>query len=195
MTRDLPPLRPTPASWARAVAADLPTFLADHALCEQQAAQMALALVGQYPGDQELVERMGALAAEEITHFRRVAALLHRRSLTIGRRRANPFVHGLRSAMRTERAEILKVDRLMVSAIIEARSCERFACAAAAIDDTEVAGLLADLGPAEARHWRTFHDLALRGIPEREGASHWRRWLQIEDGLARSAGRLATVHG
>ncbi|MDX1390436.1 MAG: tRNA isopentenyl-2-thiomethyl-A-37 hydroxylase MiaE, partial [Acidobacteriota bacterium] len=66
----LPLLTTTPSSWARLAAANLPVFLSDHAVCEQQAALAALALVGHYPDDAELVERMTALAAEEISHLR-----------------------------------------------------------------------------------------------------------------------------
>src|SRR5687767_12861298 len=76
---DLPLLEATPANWPALAAANLPAFLSDHAVCEQQAALSALSLIGQYPGDPELVERMSALAAEEISHLRRVLALLHRR--------------------------------------------------------------------------------------------------------------------
>ena len=78
-TDELPLLSVTPRSWANVAAAALDVFLADHAVCEQQAALNALSLIGQYPGDEELVERMSSLAAEEIAHLRRVAGILRRR--------------------------------------------------------------------------------------------------------------------
>ena len=120
---ELPLLTATPSSWAELAASQLDFFLADHAVCEQQAALFGLSLVGHYPEDDELVERMGALAAEEVSHLRRVHALLRRRGATISRRRGNPWVQGLRERIDSSRPELLKVDRLLVGALIEARSC------------------------------------------------------------------------
>ena len=118
----------------------------------QQATLTALNLVARYPDDDELVRRMTSLAIEEASHLRRVARLLHDRGLKLARRRPNPYVHGLLSRLRREREEELKIDRLLVSALIEARSCERFTLLLHALgeSDAEVAELLTDLGPAEA---------------------------------------------
>lgn len=192
---ELPLLVPTPEPWARLAAENLTTFLADHAVCEQQAALFALALVGQYPEDADLVEKMTALAAEEISHLRRVAAILHRRGSHPARRRANPWVKALRGHVQADREPELKVDRLLVGALIEARSCERFTRLAEALDDPEVERLLADLGPAEARHWRMFHDLAGREMPQGALSERWSRWLEIERDLAAGLGKEPTVHG
>ena len=84
---ELPLLWTTPRAWAEVAAADLPTFLADHAVCEQQAALVGLSLASLYPEDRELVERTTALAAEEVAHLRRVHVLLRRRGRSISRRR------------------------------------------------------------------------------------------------------------
>lgn len=192
---ELPLLEPTPRSWAEIAAADLLTFLADHAVCEQQAALFGLMLVGQYPEDAELVERMSALAAEEVAHLRRVAALLARRGGHPAHRRANPWVQALRKHVESDREEILKVDRLLLGALIEARSCERFTLLNEVLDDPEVERLLEDLGPAEARHWQMFYRLASREIPAEELEGRWRRWLEIERDLTGSRGTQPTVHG
>jgi tRNA 2-(methylsulfanyl)-N6-isopentenyladenosine37 hydroxylase len=192
---ELPLLAPTPGGWAELAAAHLDVFLADHAVCEQQAAQFALSLVGQYPEDDELVDRMSALAAEEAVHLRRVAALLRRRGAHAGGRRANPWVQELRGHMESGHGPALKVDRLLLGALIEARSCERFTLLMEATDDPEVRRLLADLGPAEARHWRLFHHLASREMPAGELARRWQRWLEIEAGATARRGTSPTVHG
>jgi len=193
----LPLLSATPESWARLAAARLDLFLADHAVCEQQAALTALNLVAHYPDDDLLVQRLTALAAEEVSHLRRVTRLLHARDLQPARRRPNPFVNELRSRMRTVRGPELKVDRLLVSALIEARSCERFCrllpCIAAR--DPEVAALLRDLGPAERRHWEMFHDLASRCAEPEALARRWREWLEWEAEVMRGRGVEPTVHG
>lgn len=196
---ELPLLSRTPRAWAERAAAELAVFLADHAVCEQQAALFALSLVGHYPEDRDLVDRMSALAAEEAVHLRRVAAALERRGAHPDRRRANPWVRALRKHMETDREPLLKVDRLLVGALIEARSCERFTRLLEVLREAgaepDVARLLDDLGPAEARHWRTFRDLASRELPAGELDERWRRWLEIERDATARGGRRPTVHG
>lgn len=197
---ELPLLSRSPEGWAELAASELASFLADHAVCEQQAALFALSLVGHYPEDRELVDKMSALAAEEAVHLRRVAAALERRGAHPDRRRANPWVQRLREHMETDREPLLKVDRLLVGALIEARSCERFTRLLEALQargaDPDVVRLLEDLGPAEARHWRTFHALARRELPPAELDERWRRWLEIErDATAAQGGRRPAVHG
>ena len=192
---DLPLLVATPRAWAELAARHLDVFLADHAVCEQQAALNALSLIGQYPADEELIERMSSLAAEEIAHLRRVAGLLRSRGLTTAGRRTNPWVRGLLDRVDNRREPERQVDRLLVGALIEARSCERFTRMAEVVDDPEVARLLSDLGPAEARHWRLFYDLAARLMPAAVLQARWRRWLTIERDLATDLGVSPTVHG
>jgi tRNA-(ms[2]io[6]A)-hydroxylase len=191
----LPLLVATPRSWAELAAGRLDVFLPDHAVCEQQAALNALALIGQYPENEELVERMSALAAEEVSHLRRVAAILRKRSLPPAARRTNPWVKALRDRMQTDREPDLAVDRLLVGALIEARSCERFTRLAEVVEDAEIADLLHDLGPAEARHWRMFHGLAARLVPSGALEARWARWLALERDLAAGFGVSPTVHG
>jgi len=164
---------PTPRAWAELAAKRLDVFLPDHAVCEQ----------------------LAALAAEEVSHLRRVAAILRTRRIPPAARRTNPWVRALRDRMRTDREPDLEVDRLLVGALIEARSCERFTRLAEVVDDPEVADLLEDLGPAEARHWRMFHGLAARLMPPEELGARWSRWLALERDLAAGFGVAPTVHG
>lgn len=194
---ELPLLSWTPESWAQLAAEDLPTFLADHAICEQQAALFGLSLVGHYPDDDELVRQMSALAAEEVSHLRRVATILRKRDWPMSKKRPNPWVQGLRANVETDRGPLLKVDRLFVGALIEARSCERFTTLLRVIEerDAEVARLLHDLGPAEMRHWQMFYALAERELPKDELEPRWRRWLELESELSSKGGVRPTVHG
>ncbi len=192
---ELPLRARTPDGWARLAAGDLPTFMADHGVCEQQAALFALNLVAHYPDDVELVEKMTSLAAEEVVHLRRVARILHSRGLRLERRRTNPYVAALHRRIEREREPELKIDRLLVGALIEARSCERFTRLLAVTDDEDVAALLRDLGPAEQRHWEMFHALASRLAPPEELAARWSGWLDHEASLVALGGRAATVHG
>ncbi len=197
LARELPLLSTTPSRWAELAAADLPTFLADHAICEQQAAVFGLSLVGHYPNDEDLVERMSALAAEEVSHLRRVVTILRRRGWPLSRKRANPWVQGLRRHLETSDQKWLKVDRLCLGALIEARSCERFTCLLRVLQsrDEEVARLLLDLGPAEKRHWQMFYKLAQRELPADELEVRWRSWLELERDLSAKGGVAPTVHG
>lgn len=194
---ELPLLAWTPVSWAQLAASQLPIFLADHAICEQQAAMFGLSLIGNYPDDDQLVDKMGALAAEEVSHLRRVCALMRKRGISPGKKRKNPWVRGLREHMQTDRGPLLKVDRLLVGALIEARSCERFTCLLEVVEDTdpEVARLLHDLGPAEKRHWQMFYALARRELPAEQLEPRWQSWLEHEAELARRGGTQPTVHG
>lgn len=197
LAKELPLLSQTPDSWAKKAAADLPTFLADHAICEQQAALFGLSLVGHYPDDEALVEQMTALAAEEVSHLRRVTVILRKRDWPMGKKRPNPWVAGLRKRVENRRNNLLKVDRLFVGALIEARSCERFTCLLREIEtqDPEVARLLHDLGPAEMRHWRMFYALAQRELAADLLAERWQGWLEHEKELSAQGGVAPTVHG
>jgi tRNA-(ms[2]io[6]A)-hydroxylase len=192
---ELPLLYPTPRSWAEIAAARLPEFLADHAVCEQQVAMYALSLAGYYPEDAELVERAAALAAEEVQHFRRVVAILRKRGWPLGGRRKNPWAQSLRARIVPGREPWTKVDRLLFGAMIEARSCERFTRLLEVVDDHEVARLLADLGPAERRHWELFYHLAGRETGAEALAARFQGWREFEAGLARDLGLSPAVHG
>jgi tRNA 2-(methylsulfanyl)-N6-isopentenyladenosine37 hydroxylase len=191
----LPLLHATPRSWAELAAASLPEFLADHAVCEQQVALYALSLAGYYPEDADLVEHAAALAAEEVQHFRRVLAILKRRGWPLGGRRRNPWAQGLRAQIVPGREPWTKVDRLLFGAMIEARSCERFTRLLEVVDDREVAHLLADLGPAERRHWQLFFELAGREVDPEDFAARFERWRELEADLARGLGISPAVHG
>jgi tRNA-(ms[2]io[6]A)-hydroxylase len=191
----LPLLHRTPRSWAELAAANLPEFLADHAVCEQQVAMYALSLAGYYPDDAELVERVAALAAEEVQHFRRVVAILRQRGWPLGGRRKNRWVQALRERIVPGREPWTKVDRLLFGALVEARSCERFTRLLEVVEDQEVAHLLADLGPAERRHWELFHRLAGRGADADALAERFLGWREFEAELARGLGVSPTVHG
>lgn len=192
---ELPLLAWTPRRWADLAAANLPVFLADHAVCEQQVALFALSLVGQYPEDAMLVDKMSSLAAEEVRHLRRVAQILRRRGLQPAGRRKNPWVQALRERIGAHGRGRIKVDRLIFGALVEARSCERFTRLLEVLDDPEVEWLLHDLGPAEKRHWQLFYKLALRELPEAELVAYFRDWLEFERELMRGLGVNATVHG
>ncbi len=147
---------PTPPSWAERAAAHLPELLADHAVCELQAAVSALSLVGQYPEIPALVDRLSALAAEELRHFRRVTKEARRFGVSLATRRRNPYAAALRAACRSGKEPDRGLDLLLVSALIEARSHERFDALVPFLPDGRLKRLYRELADAEARHGPAF---------------------------------------
>jgi tRNA-(ms[2]io[6]A)-hydroxylase len=156
----------TDADWAAAAMRDADAVLVDHAHCELKAASNALSLVARHPGDATLARALTALAREEIEHFQRVLDALAARGVPVGAPPVDTYAAALRRAAgalpRDARLGPL-VDRLLVGALIEARSCERFQLLAEASAgvDAELHALWRELLASEARHYRTFVDLAV----------------------------------
>ena len=209
---------PTDAGWVEAAMSDVDAVLVDHAHCEMKAASNALSLAARHPGDLELVRALTDLAREEIEHFQRVLRLLEERGVALGAPPVDAYAADLRRAAnalpRDPGPSASLVDRLLVGALIEARSCERFKLLAEATAPSLAGGagaqgmeamhaLWSELLAAEARHYRTFVDLATRAaggdkarvaarleaIARAEGA--------IVAGLARdgAGASRATIHG
>ena len=156
---------PTDGGWATAAARDANATLVDHAHCEMKAATNALSLATRHSGDLDFVLAMSALAREEIEHFARVVAILARRGVALGPPAVDEYAAELRraaSALPRDPTLPSVVDRLLVGALIEARSCERFQILATVTEDEELRALWNELLASEARHYRTFVDLAVR---------------------------------
>ena len=188
-------LQPTNPRWVEAATGDLPGLLADHAHCELKAAQSALSMVGRF-GDEapELIEPLSKLAREETAHFREVCGHLEQRGAGLGKPAKDEYVQALRKAARADGEAPVLLDRLLVSALIEARSCERFQVLADGLADAELAGFYRGLMAAEARHFTLF-----RGLAEaRFGAEARRRLARLAEREAEVAHALPlgpTVHG
>ena len=150
----------TAAGWLPVALADMDAVLLDHAHCEKKAAVAAMALVNQYPERDVLVRRCVGLAREELRHFQAVHRLVLARGRSLGRDRGDPYVQRLLVAVRQPSPQRL-MDRLLVSALIEARSCERLALLGAALPEPALAEFYSQLATAEAGHARLFVRLAL----------------------------------
>jgi tRNA-(ms[2]io[6]A)-hydroxylase len=156
-------------SWAAKASSDLAAVLVDHAHCELKAATNALSMAARQPDDPMVVRALTDLAREEIDHFQRVHALLAARGIPLGAPPADPYVASLRRAQGSlgpspvARDVAAAVDRLLTCALIEARSCERFTLLARELSarDPDLAAFYAELRTSEARHYRTFIDLAI----------------------------------
>lgn len=161
---------PTDDAWVDAALADIPRLLSDHAHCEMKAATNALSLAVRYGDRPALVQALSAIAEEEVAHFRRVHALLVERGLPLGTPPVDPYTAALRKSAEVGRGPSALVDRLLVAALIEARSCERFRLLADRCSDPEPRAIWKELLASEAGHYRTFLDLAI-AEGARDGAS------------------------
>ena len=160
---------PTDAAWVEEALRDVNAVLVDHAHCEMKAASNALSLAARHPGDPERVRALTDLAREEIDHFQRVLAVLESRGVALGPPPVDEYAADLRRAASTLPRLATPnplLDRLLVGALIEARSCERFKLLAEATvragGPAELHALWSDLLASEASHYRTFVDLAVR---------------------------------
>ncbi len=157
----------TPAAWLEMACRSVEVLAVDHANCEKKAASTALALMFAYAEDLHLTQRMSRLAREELRHYEQVAKLM--RTLGIAPRRLAPGRYGMGLRRLVARAEPQReVDLMICGALIEARSCERFAALAPRIGGP-LGALFAGLHAAEARHHEMYLDLAHRAA-RRAGA-------------------------
>jgi tRNA-(ms[2]io[6]A)-hydroxylase len=150
----------TPSAWVDAAAdpAALPLMLIDHANCEKKAASTALAMLFRYEEHDQLTERLSRLAREELRHFEQVRRHMRLRGIEWQRVPASRYAAGLAEIVRRNEPGRL-VDRLIVGAFIEARSCERFALLTPRLDD-ELGRFYGGLLASEARHFQHYLELA-----------------------------------
>ena len=201
----------TDGGWAAQALRDVDAVLVDHAHCELKAASNALSLIARYPGDIELARLLADLASDEIGHLQRVIAILASRGVAFERPAVDTYASELlREARRLPREPSIGPlgDRLLVGALIEARSCERFRLL---VEETtnrpthsDLHALWKELLAAEARHYRTFVDLAVRsagGNVLRVGA-RLEHLAELEGGIVRSLASAsltrvsrASIHG
>ncbi len=171
----------TPPEWARAVLQDPIALLIDHAFLERKAAQNAIELLTRWPGEwmPGWIETMTGVARDEAAHLSQVTRILTRRGGRLGRGHRNPYAKKLRTLVRLGgTAEPL--DRVLVSALIEVRSCERFAALAAVAEDAELAALYKALFSSEMGHYKVFLRLAQKISGRAVANTRWEQLLAEE---------------
>lgn len=161
---DALPLAPSDPRWLEIARSDIDAVHADHLHCERKAAQSALSLIRSYPERADLVTAMARLAHDETRHVVQVAQLMSRRGQPASYDFGDDYAAALRQHIRRDEPERL-VDRLLVFAVIEARSAERLALLAGALDDAKSRELYASLAAAEFRHRDVFLSLARDAAP------------------------------
>ncbi len=192
------PLRhATPAAWVAQALADLPAFLNDHAHLERKAASNALELINRWPfpvevggsgsthaGADRWMRMLASIARDEAVHLTQVLRLLTARGGHFERAHANPYAAALRAEVRRGQGLSELVDRLLVSALIEARSGERFRLLAEHAEEAELRRFYGALVASEEGHYRAFLDLArlLPGVRE-PIETRWDQLLDAEAGI------------
>mgnify|MGYP001814447029 FL=1 len=148
----------TPPAWIEWAREHQDILLVDHANCEKKAASTALNLMYRYVEHPDLLDKLSRLAREELRHFEQVIAIMRRRGVDYPQLSAARYAGELRGAVRKHEPGRL-VDTLLVGAIIEARSCERFA-ALVPVLDPELAAFYGSLLRSESRHFMDYLRLA-----------------------------------
>ncbi len=187
---------PTDPRWVELVDKDISAILSDHAWCEQKAASNAISLIVRHPDLLELVEELTRIAQEEIAHFGMVVERIKARGLELEPERKDHYVNELLTFVRKEgtRAQRL-VDRLLFSAMIEARSCERFKMLSERVADEDLRTFYRELMISEAGHYTTFITYARKFGGDVDVDARWQEFLSFEAELIASYGRKPTMHG
>lgn len=188
---------PTYPRWVNIVESNIDEILTDHAFCEQKAASNAITLIVNYPEYSDMVARLVEIAREELEHFAQVHELIIRRGQVLGRERKDNYVNELMQFIKLphrNREEVL-VDRLLFSAMIEARSCERFRVLSENIKDEKLATFYRELMISEAGHYTTFITFARQYAKEVDVDKRWQEFLDYEAKVIANYGKSETVHG
>ncbi|MDC0176974.1 tRNA-(ms[2]io[6]A)-hydroxylase [Polaribacter sp.] len=186
----------TETSWAEIAKDDLQQILTDHAFLEQKAASNAVSIIINYSEDTELVKEMSNIAIEEMQHFKMVHLLMVKRGMVLGREQKNDYAIRLQKFFNKtrDRTDAL-VQRLLVAALIEARSCERFKVFSKNMEDEELSKFYNNLMISEASHYTTFLQFA-RNYQEREIVDKkWNALVAFEAEMMRDRGNVAKIHG
>ncbi len=174
----------TPRAWVDWALANPSLLLIDHANCEKKAASTALNLMYRYVEHHSLLNKLSRLAREELRHFEQVIALMKKRGVSYTQIGAARYAGELRRHVRSREPGRL-VDTLVIGAIIEARSCERFAALAPELDP-ELADFYTSLLKSESRHFLDYLGLAESLSSEEEVAGRVEVFLAIEQDLIES---------
>jgi len=194
---DLPLRWATPPGWARAALSEPLSLLGDHAHLERKAASNALELLTRWPGQAEPAEWSGILAAvarDEAQHLHAVMRLLKGRGGQLPRVHRNPYASALHAHVRRGQGSRELLDRLLVAALIEARSCERFALLARDGGDAELGVFFASLHASELGHYRVFLHLAGKVVVAEERDRRWLALLEAEADIIRAETPGPRIH-
>jgi tRNA-(ms[2]io[6]A)-hydroxylase len=172
---------PTDPRWVDLAKISVEEILVDHAYCEQKAASSCISLIVQFPEKKEMVNALAPIVSEEWSHFERVLEELTKRGLDLGWARKDDYVSELNKEVRKGGSrEQQLMERLLVNALIEARSCERFRLLYENHPEEYLRKFYYDFMVSEAGHYKCFIDLAKEYMPEEHVKKRWKELLSAE---------------
>ncbi|MBK7429914.1 MAG: tRNA-(ms[2]io[6]A)-hydroxylase [Bacteroidetes bacterium] len=187
---------PTDPRWVNIVEKNISEILTDHAYCEQKACTNAINLIVHFPECTELVDAMLDLAKEELEHFQDVHEKIKARGFELGRERRDEYVFELNSFIRKGYTKnYVLVDKLLFSALVEARSCERFTVLSENINDPDLKEFYHRLMVSEAGHYTTFLKFARQYAGDIDVEARWQEFLSFEADIIKKYGQKETIHG
>jgi tRNA-(ms[2]io[6]A)-hydroxylase len=186
----------TATSWADIAKVNLEQILTDHAFLEQKAASNAVSIIINYSEETELVKEMSNIAIEEMQHFKMVHLLMVKRGMVLGREQKNDYAIKLQKFFnKTQDRTNALVQRLLVAALIEARSCERFKVFSENMEDEELSKFYKNLMISEANHYTTFIKFAREYQDRTIVDEKWNALLAFEAEMMLERGNVAKIHG
>jgi tRNA-(ms[2]io[6]A)-hydroxylase len=186
----------TETSWADIAKVNLEQILTDHAFLEQKAASNAVSIIINYSEETELVKEMSNIAIEEMQHFKMVHLLIVKRGMVLGREQKNDYAIRLQKFFnKTKDRKNALVQRLLIAALIEARSCERFKVFSENMEDEELSKFYKNLMVSEANHYTTFLKFARAYEDRKIVDERWNALLAFEAEMMRERGTIAKIHG
>lgn len=187
---------PTDPRWVNVAEMSEEAILNDHAYCELKAAGTAIALIHKFYDYPNIVSHMTELAREEMDHFKRVHEIILKRGYQFGVVKKDEYVRQITSLVKSGGGRIAQlVDHLLVAALIEARSCERFKLLSEQIKDTELARFYRELMESEAGHYTMFITLAREVAPRKQVDQRWEEILKIESEVMKTLENTSSIHG
>lgn len=172
---------PTDPRWVDLAEKSLEDILTDHAYCEQKAATACISLIQGFSDREKIVTELAPIVTEEWGHFRLVLAELQKRGLKLGRQRKDAYVNALlKFETKGGKEEDRLLDKLLICALIEARSCERFKRLSEGLDEAYLRQFYRRFMESEAGHYTLFIELAETYLEKEKVRARWKDWLQYE---------------
>jgi len=172
---------PTDPRWADLINISLEDILTDHAYCEQKAATSCISLIQRYPEKERLVAELAPIVTEEWGHFRLVLFELKKRNLKLGKQRKDEYVNKLTEFQKKGGSDEERfLDKLLIFALIEARSCERFKRLSEGLNDNYLSNFYRRFMESEAGHYTLFIELAESYQDKEKVRLRWKEWLEYE---------------
>ena len=178
---------PTDPRWINLAEISLKEVLIDHAYCEQKAATSCISLIQRFSDKEELINALAPIVTEEWGHFRLVLAELKKRGWSLGRQRRDEYVNALLQFCQKGGSEEGRfLDQLLMMAMIEARSCERFKRLSEGLNDAYLRKFYRRFMESEAGHYTLFIELAERYVDKEKVRRRWQAWLEHETAIMKT---------